>query len=263
MQDQKDIKVTWDYSNLAASYVNRPEYAPQAINALLAMVGIEQNDTNIKICDVGAGVAHLTIPFLQRGFCVDAVEPNDNMRTIGKARTSQFSSIHWYKGMGEDTGMESDTYDLVSFGSSFNVTDRKKALLETSRILKSGGWFCCMWNHRDLDDPLQKEVEAIITKYIPNYDYGLRREDQTKVIESSGLFEKCNKIESPVEHSMKASDWVDAWRSHATLERQAGSNFHKIIGDIEKLIISKSLKEIIIPYTTRVWLSKLQDGVKK
>ena len=39
------------------------------------------------------------------------------------------------------------------------------------------GWFACMWNHRDVEDPIQKNIENIITSFIPNYDYGLRRQD--------------------------------------------------------------------------------------
>ena len=29
-----------------------------------------------------------------------------------------------------------------------------------------------MWNHRDLNDITQKEIENIIKQYIPNYNYG-------------------------------------------------------------------------------------------
>ena len=44
------------------------------------MLSIADLTENSRICDIGAGVAHLTIPLASRGFQVDAVEPNDSMR---------------------------------------------------------------------------------------------------------------------------------------------------------------------------------------
>ena len=52
--------------------------------------------------------------------------------------------------------MAEESYHMTTFGSSFNVCDRQKALLESKRILVKEGWFACMWNHRDLEDPITK-----------------------------------------------------------------------------------------------------------
>ena len=99
-----------------------------------------------------------------------------------------YPSVKWFDGVGEQTGMESGAFDLVTFGSSFNVCDQAKALIESDRILKPHGWFACMWNHRDLTDSLQSEIEKIITRHVEGYSYGRRREDQTEIIRQSELF---------------------------------------------------------------------------
>jgi SAM-dependent methyltransferase len=112
------------------------------------------------------------------------------------------------------------------------------ALKETSRILKHGGWFVCMWNHRILEDPIQKNIEDIIKTKLGDYNYGSRREDQTKVIEESGLFGKVEKVEQEMMHSQTVVDCIEAWRSHATLERQAGYEFSVIINNIEDYLNS-------------------------
>lgn len=247
------MKTEWNYSELAKPYLNRPAYSKEALEALFLKIAASSQS---KVCDVGAGVAHLTIPLLEKGFIVDAVEPNDEMRALGKGRTNQFPNVTWYEGTGEETGREQGTYDIVTFGSSFNVTDRSRALEETNRILKSKGWFACMWNHRDLEDEIQKSVEQIIKKHVPHYDYGTRREDQTSIIVQCGLFDEVHFVEGNVSHTVNKTDWVDAWRSHATLARQASDKFDDIVNEIESYIKVKDGNELIIPYTTRIWFSQ-------
>ena len=49
------------------------------------------------------------------------------MTRYGKERTKKFKNVIWYQGTGESTKKNSE-FDLVTFGSSFNVMDRTKAL---------------------------------------------------------------------------------------------------------------------------------------
>ena len=51
------IKTEWDYSKLANAYLKRPDYSAIAIDKMIEVVGL----SNGFVCDVGAGVAHLTI----------------------------------------------------------------------------------------------------------------------------------------------------------------------------------------------------------
>lgn len=249
------MKTEWDYSDLAEAYLKRPDYADSAIDAMLRVAGISSGQS---ACDVGAGVAHLTIKLAERGLVVDSVEPNDNMRALGSRRTAEMSmqDVNWYEGTGEETGMESGKYDIVTFGSSFNVCDRPAALKETTRLLKDGGWFACMWNHRDIEEEIQAHIEGIIRNHIPEYGYGTRREDQTAVINASGLFGDVVKIAGNVVHEQSKKDCVEAWRSHATLERQAGDKFYAIVDDIEAYLETLPGNSIDVPYQTNIWVAQ-------
>lgn len=244
------MKTEWDYTTLADAYLKRPDYAESAIDSLLAMTGGKD------VCDVGAGVAHLTLMLAERGYNVSAVEPNDAMRGHGITRTRAHKSVRWSEGTGEATGQPDGAFDLVTFGSSFNVTDRPKALKETIRILKPHGWFACMWNHRRLDDPIQQEIESIIAAHVPGYDYGTRREDQTDVINASGLFGKVHTIEGNVTHAQSVTDCIEAWRSHGTLERQAGEAFTETVDAIAEFLFGLKRPSIEVPYQTRIWAAQ-------
>ena len=61
------MKTEWNYTELADAYLKRPDYSPTAIDAMLAVFGANKGD---KVCDVGAGVAHLTIELASRGLQV-------------------------------------------------------------------------------------------------------------------------------------------------------------------------------------------------
>ena len=248
------METEWKYDELATAYLNRPDYAEEAISGVLDMVGANTRD--VCVADVGAGVAHLTLHLARRKLRVIAIEPSDAMRQIGIERTKSFQNVVWQEGTGEETGLASDSCDLVTFGSSFNVTDRPKSLSESHRLLKKGGALIVMWNHRDLMDEIQRGVENIIKAEVPDYDYGSRREDQTRVIAESGLFQNPVKVESSVNHRQNVSEVVTAWRSHATLQRQAGDRFDNLIYLIEKFLRSGGREFIDTPYTTRIWVAK-------
>ena len=249
------MKTEWNYTDLADAYLKRPDYSDSAINAMLTIAGAKTGD---KFCDIGAGVAHLTLMLAARDFDVVAVEPNDAMRSNGIKRTDAFSNVRWHEGTGEETGQESAAFDMATFGSSFNVCDRQQALKETARILKPKGWFACMWNHRQLDDPIQSNVESIIKERGTEYGYGTRREDQTTVVDESGLFGPVVHLDSRVMHQQTVAECVEAWRSHATLERQAGDAFSNVVDEIELYLKGLNVDTIQIPYSTNIWVAQLR-----
>ena len=250
------MKTRWDYTKLAKAYLKRPDYAVDAIDAMLKISNVSRDD---KVCDMGAGAAHLTLLLAKRQLDVLAIEPNDAMRKNGKLRTGSFTNVSWYEGTGELSGQADDLFEMVTFGSSFNVCDRQLALLETKRILKPHGWFACMWNHRHLDDPVQFEIEKIIRSHVPEYGYGSRREDQSSEIDRCGLFKSVIHLDSKVLHRQTIDGCVEAWRSHATLQRQSGASFPEVIQDIEKFLAGLNKEFIRVPYSTNIWMAQARS----
>lgn len=248
------MKTDWDYSLLADAYLKRPDYSDTAIDAMLAIANLQSG----KVCDIGAGVAHLTLMLAARGFDVSAVEPNDAMRRNGIERTRHIPNVHWFEGTGEHTGLPDNTFDMATFGSSFNVCDRPKALAEVARIVKPGGWFACMWNHRVLEDPIQAGIESLIRQSVPDYGYGTRREDQRPLLEASEHLGPVVHLDATVEHEQTVDECVEAWRSHATLARQAGGKFEAVVAAIQAYLLSLGKGTILIPYITNVWVAQVR-----
>jgi ubiquinone/menaquinone biosynthesis C-methylase UbiE len=244
-------RTEWDYSALAAHYDSRADYAASALDRALTGMGLSRGD---RVADVGAGTGKLARPLAERGLAVNAVEPNDEMRSRG-VRNTRGLPVTWREGTGEQTGLDAGSVKAVTFGSSFNVVDQRAALREARRIVEPRGWFCCLWNHRDLDDPLQGRIEAIIRRAIADYDYGSRREDPTPVLTLSGLFEGVQPFSAGFQVQMSRAAAIDAWRSHGTLARQAGARFPEIVDAIAAELDDDVVS---VAYTTRGWYARFR-----
>jgi ubiquinone/menaquinone biosynthesis C-methylase UbiE len=209
---QKIVEKNWDYSENAKYYKHRPNYSQKAIRMLIEYVEAKDKE-NFSVADIGAGTGNLTIMILNEGFKnVTAVEPNDEMRKIGEDLTKNTSAT-WIRATATETTL-SDKYNWVTFGSSFNVIDRNAALAETHRILKEDGYFTCMWNHRNLSCPIQKQAEDIIESFVPEYERGVRREDQRPFLEQNATnFKDICYIEVDFNVKRTIDEYILAWKS--------------------------------------------------
>jgi ubiquinone/menaquinone biosynthesis C-methylase UbiE len=243
----------WDYTALAESYSHRPTYADAAIDALVEAAKLAAGD---PVADLGAGTGHLTLKLAARNYDVTAVEPNLRMREIGVSRTSGLANVRWHDALMEQTGLPAGAFALVAYGSSFGVADYGATLREAHRLLRPGRVMAILFNHRDLDDPLQQKIEALIQREVPGYSYGERRGDQATFIEASGTFICVRRIEVSFVHVQSISTWLAAWSSHATLARQAGDRFEAIVAAIEDLVALECRDTVRVPYTTRVWIGR-------
>ena len=237
----------WNYSDHAATYEHRAEYAGAAISRLLRHL---PNAGVGYAVDIGAGTGKLTRPLLAAGLQVAAVEPNESMRNVAMQIALNRTAL-WIGGRAESLPLQSSWFDLACFGSSFNVVDPARSLDEASRVLKHDGILAILWNHRDLNDPLQAAVESVIRTHIPDFLHGSRREDPTMVVLASNQFVAIDSFRSPFEYVTTREHYVAAWRSHATLARAAGSRLEVIIDAIATLV---PRDDISVPFTTALWV---------
>lgn len=253
-----NIKTNWDYTVLAHHYDLRADYSKLLIKKILKKNNCKKN---YPVADIGAGTGKLTKLLCENNLIVSAIEPNKNMRFYGQKNTKVFNNVNWSTGKAEDTTLKSNSVYCVFFGSSFNTVNYKKTLKEIKRITIKNGFFCCMWNHRNLKNIHQKEIEKIIRSYLPHYSYGDRRRDYKKMLIKENLFSNVQKIIQSFTLKINKKDFIKAWKSHGTLRRNCKNltEFTKIILDIEKYVNSLRNDYIKIPYDNVAYIAKLRN----
>ena len=254
---KKNVKINWNYSSLAKFYDLRADYSPNLIKKILLITKCKKY---YPVADIGAGTGKLTKLLCSSGLIVNAVEPNKNMRLYGKQNTKLFDNLNWSTGSGEVTGLKDKSVYFVFFGSSFNTVNYKKASAEIKRIVIKNGYFCCMWNHRVLNNDHQKNIEKIILKKIPDYNYGDRRIDYKNILKKLRIFTNIKKISQRFHVKISKKDFINGWKSHATLKKNCSSQrqFDDIIRLIANYISSIKGKYINVPYDNVAYVAKLK-----
>ena len=253
----KNINTNWDYSALAKHYDLRADYSKKLIIKILKKIKCKEY---YPVADIGAGTGKLTKLLCEKNIIVNSIEPTRYMRFYGEKNTEKFSNVNWSIGTGENTTLKSNSVYCTFFGSSFNTLNYKKAFVEIRRILINKGYFCCMWNHRNLKNIHQKKIEKIIKSHLPNFNYGDRRFDYINLLKKEKSFKNIEKITHSFSVKINKKEFIKAWNSHGTLKRNCQNNnqFKQIIKSITTYVNLLKTDFVEVPYDNVAYLAQLK-----
>ena len=130
----------------------RPSYPQGAIDWLVAQTGLGPGRTAV---DLGAGTGKLTRLLQPAGARVVAIEPIAEMR-------AHIRGAEVLDGVAEEIPLPDGSADLVTVAQAFHWFDHDRALPEIHRVLREDGTLALVWNMRNLEDPLQRDVEDLL-----------------------------------------------------------------------------------------------------
>jgi ubiquinone/menaquinone biosynthesis C-methylase UbiE len=155
------------FASVADAYERgRPDYAPAAVGALAAELGLA---TGARVLDLAAGTGKLTRALLAAGLDVVAVEPQAAMR---ERLASAIGPERVHDGYAEAIPLAGASVDAVTVADGFHWFDQARALAEIGRVLKPGGglavlttapdWSGASWAH---------ELGTLIARVRPEHPY--------------------------------------------------------------------------------------------
>lgn len=163
------------YQGLAKIYDEiRPNYPIELIEDIIKQTGISQSS---RLLEVGAGTGKATVMFAKRDFKVKAIELSDDMATILKEKTIDFSGIDVEVASFEEwENKDAIKFDMIFSAQAFHWIDPSIKFIKSNELLKSEGFLVLFW-YTPIDDSsffglsLKRQIDKIIHKYRSNLNH--------------------------------------------------------------------------------------------
>lgn len=134
----------------------RPDYSPEAIEALVRELGI---GPGARVLDLAAGTGKLTRQLVGTGAELIAVEPVPEMRA---KLVAAVPGVELLEGTAEQIPLPNHSVDAVVVGQAFHWFDGVRAVSEIRRVLRPTGALGLIWQARDPSRPWVTRLDEII-----------------------------------------------------------------------------------------------------
>jgi len=166
----------WTFDTVSDKYAKfRPGYTEELYKTIFDYVTL---DHSAKAVEVGIGGGQATLPILQTGCELTAVEYGENFSRLCKEKFKEYQKFSVITDKFENVMFADAKYDLVYSASAFHWIPEEIGYSKVYAMLKNGGVFARFANHpyRDKGNPvLSKEIDDLYARYYYKY-YGKERE---------------------------------------------------------------------------------------
>jgi ubiquinone/menaquinone biosynthesis C-methylase UbiE len=207
----------------------RPSYPEDTVAWLADQLDLRPGRT---VIDLGAGTGKLTRSLVATGARVLALEPGDEMRA---QLTEVVSEAEPVAAGAESIPLADASVDAATAAQSFHWFRLDEALPEIHRVLRPGGGLGLVWNERDLDDVLQREVTELLQSFTSVGRRRIRDRGWMERIATSGLF-------GPLEEH--TSGFADELAGDALVERIRSISFVAMAGEREREELEARLRDL-------------------
>lgn len=156
----------WTFDTVASTYEKlRPGYVEKLYQTLFDYIPINESS---NVIEVGIGGGQATLPILQTGCKLTAVEYGEHFSDLCREKFKKYPNFSVITGRFEDVDFENGAYDLVFSASAFHWVPEEIGYSKVYSMLKSGGVFARFANHpyRDKGNlALAEELDKLYAMY--------------------------------------------------------------------------------------------------
>jgi SAM-dependent methyltransferase len=227
------------FDQIAELYARaRPAAPPELFDALAAYVPAPAD-----ALEIGCGPGNASLPLLERGFRIHAVEIGENLAAFARQRCAAFPfTVEIAKF--EDAALEPASVDLVVCSAAFHWLDRARALAQVVKVLRPGGSFALIWGsarRTTVDDRVDAALQPAYRAHAPEIsretmervrgtadDIGRAmsetpelRDYEERVFPQTHVFDRASYVET-----------LSTFSDHATLPADRRARLFEAIGEI-------------------------------
>ena len=211
---------------------------PDLLDALAAYVPAPAD-----ALEIGCGPGNASLPLLERGFRIHAVELGENLAAYARQRLSALP-FTVEVGKFEDASLPPASVDLVVCSSAFHWLDRERALRQVVKVLRPGGTLALIWGspRRTAEDERADEaLQAAYRAHAPELSretvdrMTARTEEIGKAVRDTPELRDYEERLFPQVHVFDRQRYVDTlatFSDHATLPAERRARLFEALGDI-------------------------------
>ena len=156
----------WTFDTVASTYEKfRPGYVEELYQTVFDYIPIVESS---KVIEVGIGGGQATLPILQAGCELTAVEYGVHFSQLCREKFKDYPKFSIITSKFEDAEFEDNTYDLIFSASAFHWVPEEIGYPKVFSLLKNDGAFARFANHPFRDrgkTALMEEIDRIYGKY--------------------------------------------------------------------------------------------------
>jgi len=244
----------------------RPTYKKEMFDDLFEYSNLNQEDKGLEI---GIGTGQATLPFLEAGIDITAVELGPDLAEFSRKKFKDYSNLHIINDNFEDVELELNKYNIAYSATAFHWIPIDLGMRKIKDILVNKGTFAWFSNHPApcLDQvDLHNDIQKVYTKYDNYFGTGtldiwsIDQMNQDKLLDRKKKFEDYGFVDV-VEKSYKSQRIFNSkdyckllatYSGHIALPNKVRRDFLK---DIEDVILFHG-NEIIISDTILMVMGK-------
>lgn len=155
------------FSKTVENYIRyRPSYPVQVLQLLEENCELTPDKI---IADIGCGTGIFTKLFVEAGYQVIGIEPNENMLNAAREQFGDYAHFKAKLSPAENTGLADQSVDFITMAQAFHWVDAEKAKKEFQRISKPNGTCLLVWNLRVNETPVMKAYEDLLLRFGTDY----------------------------------------------------------------------------------------------
>ena len=140
----------------------RPDYPKELFEDIFSYTNLTENS---KILEIGIGTGQATLPFLNKGCNVTAVELGDKLVKYCQQKFAQYDNFDIINSDFVEAILPENHFDLIFSATAFHWIPKDSGYAKIKSLLKSDGAVALFWNHPFVSNTSDETNLASMTVY--------------------------------------------------------------------------------------------------